>query len=190
MEENKLITKAYEFLEDPRRGRLILIAILILSLIFVPIYYATNSKLKDTGKINTPNKPAVVKTDKPELNKGEEDTPVNTKPPKNFDQEGFESKALGILKEKNINEIKKVQDFVDIKANRKATIQLIEESIKIKESMYVELTDNKAGFSQDKYNDLEDAIIQSLAMSEEFLQAFDSRTTIGDLKTIVKKYTK
>lgn len=102
----------------------------------------------------------------------------------------FEEELQEGLKRWNADEIKKVKGFLDVKANRSATMEIITKAVEAKEGYYASLVSNKDKISPDNYVYYGEALIKSLAMSDEFLRAFDSKSTIRDLKVIIEKYTK
>lgn len=186
MNSKKILEKPYETLKDPKRGRLLLIAILVLSLLFVPMYYMAMSKIKDMAKDEVASEidnPVQVKDEGSGVKDPVQESTMKT-------GGAFEDDLQEGLKKWNADEIKKVKDFLDIKANRSATMELIVKAIEVKEGYYASLVSNKEKISPDNYAYYEEALIKSLAMSNEFLRAFDSKSTISDLKVIIEKYTK
>lgn len=170
-----ILQSIYEFLDEPKRGRMILIALLILGSFFAIFYYSSlgDAKIRDQVSLPIDEYGQSSETHKDET-------------PQDFNV--FITEIENFIKKTNIEEIQKIKDFVNIKANRTATLELLNEAMENKTNYYSILKKNEDSLSSDDYKKLEDKIIESAGMTKEFLKAFESKTTVKDLKILLEKY--
>lgn len=200
IKENKddALIKIYTKLDSPKLIRLILIGLLLTSIVFMPAFYLKG----DNKKIDKPSK---IENELPQKENFKPDNEDQATVEENKDNDNQESTGTDLgeietgkigqvivddLRSVNLNELKKVKDYLNVRANRTATVELINDAIDLKERYYSDLMDRKGSLDDAEYNRIENLIIASLAMSEEFLTAFDNPKTQANLRLVVEKYDK
>lgn len=166
----------------------ILIVFIIFSIIFTYFYYFKDTDISD---INTSNNETLegsnneAKGEENFLNedKGKEDEKGVTK-------DELISDIKAEVKSINTMEVKRINDYLDIKGNRVSTQSSVKDFKSSKEQLYRKLVINKELFKKDEgtYFELEELIIKSIAMSQEFLAAFEEGGNKISFKDIIDKY--
>lgn len=84
-------------------------------------------------------------------------------------------------------ELRRINDYLNNRGNRGATITALKTQRSKKENSYYYLVQNKTSFDDNmgSYETLEERLVESLAFSEKALGAFDGRTPVKTLKSMV-----
>lgn len=180
---NKEIEKKKKYFDKQSFLNILIIAFILVSALFIYFYYFSDSN----GNIEVATNPGVLANmTQEELNKSN----PNTSNDINYTKDTL-IKAIGDeIRSTNTKELQKVSDYLELKANRGSSVSTIEKHKSNKESLYILLIENKSLFSKDEesYQSIENLIVKSVAMSEEFLTAFDSSSTKTVLKEVIEKY--
>lgn len=162
--------------------------IVIFVIIFILFVYAYYLKGNNTDKYiadNSENIVAALNTE--EIfnieNKTEENVQVTDKNIKLED-------IINEIKKINSEEIGKINDYIDLKANRASTISAIKRYKTNKENLYVLISKNQNLIKEgnELLQETVDLLVKSIAMSNEFLNAFHDKSTKTKLNDIIEKY--
>lgn len=162
--------------------------IVIFVIIFILFVYAYYLKGNNTDKYianNSENIVAALNTE--EIfnieNKTEENVQVIDKNIKLED-------IINEIKKINSEEIGKINDYIDLKANRASTISAIKRYKTNKENLYVLISKNQNLIKEgdELLQETVDLLVKSIAMSNEFLNAFHDKSTKTKLNDIIEKY--
>lgn len=202
--ENELEEKKTETDSKTLINKLI-VAFLVFSIIFVLLYYRNSSTI-DTDISNETNRQlqdedtdvvSSKKTDenkKPIINIEREDEVENKKEneQQNLTKDELVEIVVESVKEMNTKELNAVKNYINIKGNRVSTISTIERNIRDKKEVFALLIKNEKLFKGDEetYLEVEELLVKSIAMSEEFLTAFDSKYINEELNKVILKYAK
>lgn len=162
--------------------------IVIFVIIFILFVYAYYLKGNNTDKYIANNSENIVATLNTEEifnieNKTEENVQVTDKNIKLED-------IINEIKKINSEEIGKINDYIDLKANRASTISAIKRYKTNKENLYVLISKNQNLIKEgnELLQETVDLLVKSIAMSNEFLNAFHDKSTKTKLNDIIEKY--
>lgn len=164
--------------------------IVIFVIIFILFVYAYYLKGNNTDKYianNSENIVAALNTEERFNNVIENKTEENVQvTDKNIKLEDI----INEIKKINSEEIGKVNDYIDLKANRASTISAIKRYKTNKENLYVLISKNQNLIKEgdELLQETEDLLVKSIAMSNEFLNAFHDKSTKTKLNDIIEKY--
>ena len=164
--------------------------IVIFVIIFILFVYAYYLKGNNTDKYianNSENIVAALNTEERFNNVIENKTEENVQvTDKNIKLEDI----INEIKKINSEEIGKVNDYIDLKANRASTISAIKRYKTNKENLYVLISKNQNLIKEgdELLQETEDLLVKSIAMSNEFLNAFHDKSTKTKLNDVIEKY--
>jgi len=164
--------------------------IVIFVIIFILFVYACYLKGNNTDKYianNSENTVAVLNTEERFNNVIENKTEENAQvTDKNIKLEDI----INEIKKINSEEIGKIYDYIDLKANRASTISAIKRYKTNKENLYVLISKNQNLIKEgdELLQETEDLLVKSIAMSNEFLNAFHDKSTKTKLNDVIEKY--
>lgn len=164
--------------------------IVIFVIIFILFVYACYLKGNNTDKYianNSENIVAALNTEERFNNVIENKTEENVQvTDKNIKLEDI----INEIKKINSEEIGKINDYIDLKANRASTISAIKRYKTNKENLYVLISKNQNLIKEgdELLQETEDLLVKSIAMSNEFLNAFHDKSTKTKLNDVIEKY--
>lgn len=164
--------------------------IVIFVIIFILFVYACYLKGNNTDKYianNSENTVAALNTEERFNNVIENKTEENAQvTDKNIKLEDI----INEIKKINSEEIGKIYDYIDLKANRASTISAIKRYKTNKENLYVLISKNQNLIKEgdELLQETEDLLVKSIAMSNEFLNAFHDKSTKTKLNDVIEKY--
>ena len=181
----------------------LLIVFIIFSMVFVYFYYIKDNNSHEKDSNNEPTteyeeSKNQTKNEKQLENESNTNDYVFYKENESISDESVTDLSKGEIAEKitanvrnyNTEELKKVQNYIDLKGNRVSTVSTIKKNKKEKENLYIYLTKNQKLFKKDKefYDEIENLLIKSIAMSEEFIVAFNDDSINIRLQEIIDCY--
>ena len=162
------------------------IIFVVFTMIFTYVYYFRNNS-DETDKSNNQgiimNKDAKDKTNS-DVNVSNVD--VNVKA--SLEGEMTLNELIKAVKAENNKELTKINDYLNLKGNKVSTEGSIKLSKKEKENLYGILYLNKEKIDEVIYDETEELIVKSIAMSEEFLKLFKESGKKSDFENIINKY--
>lgn len=185
-----------KFFDLNKFANIALILFLILSSIFVYVYYFNDENISITDKnsnysiMEDYNKEVIMnnKNDSKtnDTGKGDVNNSANV-----LIKETVYNNMNEKLEEINSKEFRKINDYLNLKANRGSVITSIDKNKDSKEKIYFTLIENQDLFKNDQelYDSLEYDIIKSIAFSEELVEAFKGSSTKTSVIEILNKYT-
>lgn len=164
------------------------IIFVVFTMIFTYVYYFRNNS-DETDKSNNQgiimNKDTKDKTNS-DVNVSNVDVNVNVKA--SLEGEMTLNELIKAVKAENNKELTKINDYLNLKGNKVSTEGSIKVSKKEKENLYGILYLNKEKIDEVTYDETEELIIKSIAMSEEFLKLFKESGKKSDFENIINKY--
>lgn len=162
----------------------LLLTLVIFALLFMLVYEVDPfGWQKDSSGIEIPEMPEISLPSIP-INEVEEEVEPETEPVETYNITDMEMVIDGYIED----ELLWVREYLDVKLNRKNTINNITSNRNKKENLYEVLQSQKESMSESDFARIENKLIKSNAISMEILRAFDSNTTIKMLKDVLEKY--
>ena len=172
----------------------ILLAVFIIVFIaFVYIYYFNDNNGKVNNNTHSDLNNVNVINVSEEFNKSNNDGNIKVEIDTSLESTDKDVKLEDVInstRKINSEELNKIYNYIDLKANRASTISAIKKHKEDKENLYIFIYKNQKLIKENNelFQETENLLIKSISMSNEFLDAFNDKSTKTKLNDIIEKY--